>query len=490
MSPAAAPGAPKVAIRVDASAAIGGGHLGRCLTLAAQLRAWGREVLFVCRAHPQSLNADVEAAGFTLLELPEGGGGDAAALAPHAPFEAVVVDHYELGAAWEATLRPMTARIVAIDDLADRAHDCDVLVDVSPPGPGRYAGLVPDHCVRLLGPAFAMLRPAFAALRGASAPREGGIGRILIAFGATDPDNRCAAAADAARAALGGEVHLDIVIGRHAPHRDALAARADSRLTIHVDSDRVAELMAAADLAIGAGGTMSWERCCLGLPALVTEIAANQRDTIAALAAAGCAIPVPAGPEFGSTVEAALQTLAGDPALLRQMGEAARGLTDGRGASRVARAIISPEIRLREARPDDCRDLWRWRNDPVVRAASLDGALIAWEGHRAWFAARLADPACALLVAEEAGLPVGVLRFDAGAADAAAISVYLTPGNQGRGLGTPLLRAGEAWLRAHRPAVRRIVAEILPENSASLAAFEGAGYVARQSHYERELSDE
>jgi UDP-2,4-diacetamido-2,4,6-trideoxy-beta-L-altropyranose hydrolase len=489
---------PRVAFRVDSAAAIGSGHLRRCLTLAEMMRGWGRDVLFLCRAGPDTLNADVTAAGHRLIELPhalspaEDAEASAAALTGEAGLEALVVDHYGLDAAWERALRPFADRIAVIDDLADRPHICDLLVDVTPSvdPAARYHGLLPAHCVTLFGGAYPMLRPEFRRLREQAGARDGELHRILVSFGAVDADDRCGTSIDAVRAALGTVPRIDVVVSRNAPHRASLAARAarDEGLTVHVDTPHMAELMRDADLAVGAGGATSWERACLGLPTLVAAIADNQRPSLAALEAAGCALAIDAD-RLGPEIEAALARLATSPGLLLRMSEAGRALVDGRGAQRVARAICPPRLSLRAAAEADSRDLWSWRNDPRVREYSKNSDPIPWEAHQGWLSARLADPDCALLIGEEAGVPVGVLRFDLDGPDA-VISVYLTPHGHGRGIGPLLLRAGEHWLRAHRAEVRRILAEILPHNRASVAAFEAADYEARELRYERELSDE
>lgn len=478
----------RIVFRVDASAAIGLGHLRRCLTLAELFRERGHEVLFVCRALADNLNDDVRSAGFALAEL--GSDDDAAetlAVLGHAPVAAIVVDHYGLDAEWERAMRPLGARMIAIDDLADRPHDIDVLIDVTPgeDHARAYDGLLPEGCLRLTGPGFAMLRPEF---RAAPPLRDGTIGRVLVSFGAVDAEDRCGAAYEAVRAALGADVEIDVVLSRIAPHREALEQRAaaDAGLKVHVDTPAMAELMRAADVAIGAGGTTSWERARLGLPTLVAAIAANQRESVAALEALGCAIRIDAGAQFAGEIGQALGFLRDRPAIVRLIGEAAARLVDGRGAERVAQAIAPSTPKLRRAEAGDARDLWEWRNAEPVRLASKNKDPIPWEAHEAWFAERLGDPKSAMLIGEERGRPVGVIRFEIDGASA-EVSVYLAPGRSGRGHGPALLRAGEDWLRRERPEVERIVAEILPGNRASVAAFEGADYEPRMLKYERKL---
>lgn len=485
--------APLVGFRVDGSARIGAGHVRRCLTLADALRAQGAETVFLCATDAESFNNLVVAARHRLIELPAGVASDneadaqacLAALGDE-PLAALVVDHYALGQVWERAMRPVALRLVVLDDLADRAHDCDLLIDTAPGDPQRYAGLVPPACALQLGPRFALLRDAFRAQP--PRVRDGAIARVLISFGAIDADNLSREALAAVRAALPRETRVDLVLSHWSPHRAAMAAAAadDPWLELHLDTPDMAALMARADLAIGAGGTTSWERAALGLPALVVEIADNQRATLAGLADAGCALRVEAGAGLAERLRDRLALLAAHRGLVIGMAHAGQALVDGRGAARVARAILPLALSLRQARSDDAALLLAGRNRPAVRQASLDQDEIDPNAHAAWFAARLADRQSQLLIGEVDGRAVGVLRYDF-EADRARVSLYLLEDGDARGFGSALLAAGEAWLGAHRPDCGGLVAEVRNENIASRALFAAAGYACEHAVWVKEL---
>ena len=233
---------------------------------------------------------------------------------------------------------------VPIDDLADRAHDCDALLDQTP---GRraedYGALVPGGCRLLLGPRYALLRPQFRAARGAALKRrraDGPVRRILVSLGATDPDNVTATVLEGlARAGVAAEV--EVVMGAGAPHLAAVRARARALsgkmpVSVTVGAGNMAALMADADIAVGAAGTASWERCCLGLPAVVLVVAENQRAGAKALAGAGAAriLDAPAG-ITATHVAAAVDGLCRSADERRRMALAAADLCDGRGVARV-----------------------------------------------------------------------------------------------------------------------------------------------------------
>ncbi len=490
------PRRPNILFRADGGAAIGSGHLRRCLSLAERLRDWGHYCQFVSRASDHSFNGLVSDAGFDLIELPAADAGSqerdaeqTLAAVGGTFFDVVIVDHYGLDQIWEKAVRGVTERLAVIDDLADRNHYCDLLIDVAPGDHARYDGLVPAECRQLLGPTYALLRPEFAQFRQARTERSGAVGRILISFGGVDPDDLTGTAIAAIRAVL-PKVAIDAVLTGLSPHRRALEDRAarDPHLLVHVDAANMAELMQAADLAIGAGGSTSWERACMGLPSIVTVIAANQRTTADALERLGCAVAVMAGPNFAAELGRLVQFLSASPALLGLMATAARTAVDGRGVDRVANAICPPDIALRPATEHDARQVWEWRNAPEIRATAIDTAEIAWESHSAWFARRIADPTSVMLVAEEGGAGAGVVRFDLDG-DAAAVSIFLAPGNAGRGMGRAILQAGERRVQTLHPEIRRFLADVRPENGASIALFKGADYRPILSCFERTVND-
>ncbi len=219
---------------------------------------------------------------------------------------------------------------------------------------------------------------------------------------------------------------------------------------------------------------MNWERACLGVPTVAFGIAENQRTVLEALIEAGCVLGMPQlrTPD----VEAMAVWFTGalkSPALLRGLARRTAELTDGLGADRVADSMFPSSLEFRRATMDDAELVFRCRNDSAVRSASLDSREIPRDTHDAWMKQTLSSRERILLVAERGGMPQGVVRFDLRPPEA-TISVYRVPSNGNARLG--LVRQATMWLRAMHPEVRRIVAEVLPANTASLAAFHAAGY--------------
>lgn len=292
-----------VIFRVDASVLIGSGHVMRCLTLAEELRHKGAEVFFISRNHEGNLNDLICNKGFRLYELPPGSqdylkdtgrGKYTAWLGTTQEADAaetiemlkgnqpdwLIVDHYAIDETWERLVRPYVKKIMVIDDLADRKHECDLLLNQNyvKGEQQRYADLIPPSCTTLLGPQYALLRKEFANARKNIKSRDGSVNRVFVFFGGVDPDNMTGKALQAMSAPDLTHLHVDVVIGIGNPHREAITNAVKQRhlTTLHVQVNNIAELMAQADLALCAGGTTTWERFCLGLPSLVVTIADNQ----------------------------------------------------------------------------------------------------------------------------------------------------------------------------------------------------------------------
>lgn len=339
----------KVLFRADASIALGTGHVMRCLALADALKARGAECTFICAAARGNLLDLIESRGHTGHALGPPRGAQAAADSTedadlsrtHARSlgpDWLVVDHYGLGAEWERSLKSSVGKILAIDDIG-RPHSCDALLDqnLETAVHDRYKCAGGGRTL-MLGPAFALLRPEFAALRPRSlARRSGTLERILVSMGGSDPDNETSKAL-AGLAILGRpDWSVDVVIGGQNPNAPAVeqACRKLAGARIHVQTSMMAQLMMSADFAINAGGSTTWERCCLGLPATATIVSDDQIAIIEAGAKAGAHIPLGRGHRLMPTDYAdAIAALT--PERLRAMSRSAAEICDGLGADRVA----------------------------------------------------------------------------------------------------------------------------------------------------------
>lgn len=508
----------RYAFRVDASTAIGIGHLMRCLTLADRLQRRNGEVHFIGRDLPEVCQEQIRAAGHTVHLLPEAttppdarpahaswlgtswqedAEQTTAVLRNIGDVATLIVDHYAIEQRWENLMRPHVRRIAVIDDLADRHHVCDLLLDQDYfPDPAlRYAGLLPDGCQTLFGPGHALLRQEFIDAARTPRERDGTIRRILIFYGGADQDNLTGLTLDALAPRLGPELEADIVVGAINPHVDALRARCDGQphVRLHVQAGNMAELIGVADLAFGACGTATWERCLLGLPAIVVVLADNQRESTDALVQAGVVESLGEAPNITiADLAAAFNRLAAEPARIRALSAAARALMCvGETSIEDILAYDIPfhhsDITLRLASMADATAILEWRNQPGVRLRSRSPAGIEQAEHLQWLSSVLADTHRHLLIAERNGHPVGVLRLDEDG-DAGEVSIYLCPDARGQNNGSALLRAQEAWIRATRPAIQRLVAVVLGTNATSHRLFLKNGYTCLPTHYEKRIT--
>jgi UDP-2,4-diacetamido-2,4,6-trideoxy-beta-L-altropyranose hydrolase len=506
----------RLVFRVDASAAIGTGHVMRCLALARALGSAGHRCRFISRDLPGNLNHLIAQEGHALDILPAPNGpaphpsagdpphagwagvawardaAETAALLAADPPDWLVVDHYALDRRWEDAARPPGTRLAVIDDLADRAHAADLLVDQNLGRRARdYDGLVPEDALRLVGPSHALLRTEFGALRAAAIAarrarlheNDGAPGHILVSMGGVDlPD--ATGAALRALATVGGlrGSRVTVVMGSGAPalaRVRAAAAALPLPCEVVVDSREMAALMARADLAIGGAGVTAWERCTLGLPAVTVTMADNQTMTAAALDDAGASVSAgKAGEGLEGRLAAALRRLV-PPEARALTAEAAAAICDGAGAVRVAAVLALPQIALRAASMADAEAVWFWRR-AVAPRFFRSGETPPLADHLSWFARALGDPARQLLMAVgPEGEAVGHLRLDRDmeSQGAVALSILVGPASRGRGVGRAMLLAAENVAR--RAGNARIEAEVHPDNGASLAAFRAVGYEER-----------
>jgi UDP-2,4-diacetamido-2,4,6-trideoxy-beta-L-altropyranose hydrolase len=508
----------RIAIRVDASQTIGTGHVRRSLALAQAVAALGGEVRFVTRDLGIDSTEMIAAAGFggsVLLPAPK-----QAALPdpciPHSHWAEVssardvadtcealaafrpdwtVLDSYAFDARWHNGVRAQIGcQIAQIDDLADRALACDLLIDhnFAPDTRAKYAAVLPASARLLGGPRFALLGPAFAQAKRYDFHKN--VRSIGVFMGGVDAGEHSLAVLDAI-AMAGFEGAVEVVATSANPHLAALRKRVKARpgTALSIDLPDLAAFFARHDLQIGAGGGASWERCCIGVPTLLVVVAPNQMSVAPFLAGAGFAdfAADPATPALAAKISA----LIADAPRRARLAGAARALVDGQGSARSALALMGASMTMRPATTGDAQMMFDWRGDAATQAVSRDRGALVWEDHLTWLSCVLDDPARKLLVGEIGGRPVGIIRFDIAGADLprglaqgpvqeavrgvvqgpaqerAEVSLYLDPALHGLGLGKHLLLAGED---AADPAV--VDAAVLAGNHASHRLFTSCGY--------------
>ena len=346
----------RVVIRVDASLELGTGHVMRCLALAGRLRLRGATVSFICREHDGHLCNVIEQRGFTVGRLPasEGAGEcescngrdglgvawqtDAAQSAAiiqtwGEAVDLLVVDHYALDEHWERALRARARRIFVLDDLADRRHACDLLLDqnLHDSPDSRYAKLVEGSTRVFVGPHYALLRPEFDSATPRT--RNSGLRHLLAFFGGTDPSGETLKVVNAVRALGADAPACVVVLGPINPRADEIrqAAAGQPGVTVLGMTNEMSRLMSDADLGIGTCGGAAWERCVLGLPSLVVVNAPNQRDDARILHSLGAVRNLGDTSATNAAGWASeIRALRDDPQALSSMSQAAAAVMSGR----------------------------------------------------------------------------------------------------------------------------------------------------------------
>jgi UDP-2,4-diacetamido-2,4,6-trideoxy-beta-L-altropyranose hydrolase len=467
--------------RADAAAHIGAGHVVRSLALAQEMAGFGYRPVFLSAAGTADAVPALAQSGFEVLPVAAAASGAAEARAQgHADAEIAIVDHYGLGAQAEHEMAAIARRVVAFEDLIGRAHDSDFLLD---PTPGRvaadYASHVSARTRVLAGSAYALLGRRWRDVRLQHAAKTTGARpRLLVSMGSTDPGNASLKVV-AACAAVRLEADIVVVLGRAAPHAASLAGFA--HVEVAIDPPNLPQMLADADLVVGAPGSSSFERALLGVPSILVPLAGNQRDIADAFAGQGaCLVVEHAALDDPQGFGVCVADLLADNARRAAMSLAASGLCDGRGTQRVLCALAGTErlpdgtlAELRLAEPGDGDWLLELQAHPQTRRFARTASVPTPPEHAAWFARTLRDPARLLALVACDGARSGFVRLDraAGESPSYEISIAVAPDRHGRGIG----RAALKLARRLAPFVP-IDATVLAGNAASQAMFASAGY--------------
>ncbi len=471
-----------ILIRADASPEIGTGHAMRCLALAQAWSDQGGRAVFAMVESTSAIRERIAAEHFEVVEIAAAAGSsqDSESLRRYAEEQHaswIVLDGYRFDAEYHQGVREGPSKVLSIDDdgrCSEFGSDLILNQNVTA-SPAMYAGRAESRL--LLGPRYALLRREFVVLRGHNRTIPPSAKSALVTLGGnTQVDVAQAVLAALAKTEL-PEMTVTFVVGGSSPFLNFVQPTTGCpRVTFARNPPNMAELMASADIAISASGSTCWELCFLGVPSLLIDVAPNQRPIARALDAGGYAIHAGAGGHVSEKkLSDQFRELAMSQELRGHLSERCLGLVDGRGARRVVSALRAEQLLFRRAVSSDAEILWIWSNEPDVRKASLSSNPIGWGEHQAWFRARFADPGSLILIAEEAGEPIGTVRLQAEEAAGARISLTVAPGARGLGLAARLIEEGMERA-ASVFGVGEVEALVKPWNHASRRSFENAGF--------------
>ena len=323
----------------------------RCMALADTLQK-NFEINFITRSLEGSLISDIQKKGFGIFRFYSNSEkinekNDAqktiSLIKKHSGSKNIlIVDNYQLSKKWETDVKPFVHKLIVIDDLSNRSHNCDLLIDqnLHTKVNGLYKGLIPSNCIKLIGPKFSMIRKEFRMMRKSVKPRTFPIKKILVSFGGSDIENQTSVALNSIKK-MNGKINVDVVVGKANKCKKTLKifCNKNKHFTYYEQIDNIADLMLSSDLSIGSSGSTTWERCCLGLPAIVSISSNDQRDIANSLSRKKCIINLGDVKKLkeSSYINVITNLKKND---LRNMSKNSMSLVDGNGTQRILKHIL------------------------------------------------------------------------------------------------------------------------------------------------------
>lgn len=495
----------KIIMRVDASIQIGVGHMMRCLTLANELNKIGADISFVCRDYPGNFQSLIQKQGFFVKLLPnpntikhddkdystwlgvpwEQDVEDVKKVLCNKIVDWIIVDHYGVDHHWHKSFRGLARNIMVIDDLADRKLNCDVILDQTfNLKKNVYLPFLLKKSQLLIGTDYALLRPEFIKLRLEAIEKRkqsNCIECILVSMGSVDPNNLSARVLEAlAKVKWKKKPTIDLVISSRAPELKSIIDQSKKlKLDINVlqDVENMSDLMLKADLAIGAGGTTSWERCCLGLPSLLVRLAANQKQVIAELVKAGAAKNIS---NIENDIIRECNYLNKNKLVMFEMSKNAFKVVNGQGAALVAirmqpnLAKDGGNVTIRNANVLDVNVTYKWQTNLNTRKYFHESKIPDYDEHVKWFKKNLAEPADFFYIIEHKNQAIGVLQLyykGSSLNNYYLVSIYVSPKHYKLGIASIALEYINRLFHDSE-----LHAEIFEENIASKNLFMKSGY--------------
>ena len=458
-----------IVFRADASPKLATGHIMRCLTLAKALKREKPEtnIYFICNQLPSSIKQRIVDQGHQLLTL----ACDVDQPSWHQDLdieacksviekiehiELIIVDHYLLDIKWENAFVSYCEQLCVIDDLANRPHHADFLLDQTFNRDSQdYLPWLSPNCQLLLGQRYMLLRDEFVKHRSIAERKRQQyqkIKQILVNFGGIDQHNMSSQIIEILALFVrqkqdqqGEALTVNLIASSNFPHLKDIKTLAQTYcwLNLHIDCNNMAELMLDADIAIGANGSSAWERCCLGLPSLTVTLAENQQLIDQTLAHKGATISLGHYQKIEhQQVVTELNRLEQSTELYQNMVKSAFSCCDGTGAQQTAKTLLADKVTLHKAQPSDVDIIFTWQSNPKIRQFSRNPKPVTWPEHKVWFEKSLVNLNRHLYVVTHQESKVGVLRLDKMSEQKSyEVSILIAPEYQGKNIALRALHA-------------------------------------------------
>lgn len=486
-------------IRVDSGLDMGSGHLMRCLALAQAWQDHGGTVLFVIACELPNAKTRLIEEGFDIINIQTNPGSAEDAyltteLAHKYNASWVVVDGYRFGGDYQKAIKEAGLNLLFFDDYGHADYyPADVVLNQNIHADEKLYRNRAAYTKLLLGTQYVLLRREFLRWQGYQREIPETARKLLITMGGSDPQNATLKVLQALRYIDMDGLEAVVVVGGGNPHYETLrdfVRGVNLPVCFERDVKDISQLMAWADVAITAGGTTCWELAFMGVPFVIVVLAENQQPVAYSLNNIDCALNLGWHWDLSpSRISQHLMKLMQDHKYRTEMSQCGQRIVDGKGAMRVLSYVGFKVIKLRPACEKDCKLLWEWVNDPLVRNCSFNSDPISWEEHVKWFNKKLYDPNCFIFIAEDQnGIPVGQIRFDIND-EQAEVGLSIDKCWRGLGYGTLLIRYGVKEM-FQNTTIKSIHAFIKPCNIGSIKSFERAGFKRVEPEYLKETRAE
>lgn len=475
----------KIIIRVDASTQIGTGHLMRCLALAQAWQDTQGQPIFIMANPVPALEERLKSEGMEVILLTAEPGSladaqETAALAHQIDANWVVVDGYQFGREYQKIIKDSGLHLLFIDDYGHAKHYyADFVLNQNISADEQWYQHREPHTQLLLGTRYALLRREFLQWQEWQRTVPAIAKKVLVTLGGADPDNVTLKVLQALQLVEVEELEAVVVVGGSNPHYEILEmAVQKSQFPIRLERNvtNMPELMAWADVAISAGGSTCWELAFMGLPSILLILAENQRAIGQKLANLQQAVNLGWHQDVTSqNIAETLSTLLQSTEERTKIIKVSHQIVDGQGVSRIVKSLDANSLKLRPVRDEDCKIIWQWSNDPVIRSVSFSSEYISWSDHIQWFTSKLGDRHCVFYVAlNEDSVPIGQVRYEISDQEA-TISLAISESFRGRGYGRQIILLSVQKVQPNFE-VRTINAYIKPDNLASINVFLKSGF--------------
>jgi len=494
----------RIYFRVDASADIGVGHVFRCLSLANYFSQIGYQCSFICKYHVSAPFSLIESAGYSLYKLPlekefEASDEYSEWLGSSEQWDAqsilnlnlpkanlLVVDHYGISAQWEAEVANLADKILVIDDLANRNHQCDYLVDTAI---GRtleeYEALVSENCECLIGPNFSILKQEFTYLRKHAEQKrikQNKIEHVLVAMGGTDPKKLTLMALMAIEQ-LESYPKVTVILSSSCTWLDELKAHISSRqlnwVTLKIDIQDMPQEILNADFAIGAFGVGAIERCYLGLTSLNCVVAENQTyQSQAMIEASLCLACQP--DDLESSITSIFGRFKSDLiSNLDALSHAGLSTFKENGIENISQVIHANQLHALtyvDVNQQHKNLLYYWQTMPDTRKYFHNTQVPSYDDHTQWFDGLLKNQDRRMWILVYDWQPAGYIRLDTLSDHSEEVSIFVASQFRGNKIAFKALN----WAKLHTKNAN-LKAQVHSDNQASKALFLSCGFVQEDS---------